>query len=80
MLRRRTAPLLALALAAATALVPASVSQAQEVPEPEAEVLPLIFVHGGFGSGQQFESQALRLTSNGYPPEYLEMFEHNSLA
>lgn len=43
------------------------------------ELRPMIFVHGGLGSGQQFETQALRLTSNGYPPEYIELFEHNSL-
>jgi triacylglycerol esterase/lipase EstA (alpha/beta hydrolase family) len=43
-------------------------------------VLPMIFVHGGFGSGQQFEAQALRFTSNGYPADHIEVFEHNSLA
>jgi pimeloyl-ACP methyl ester carboxylesterase len=43
-------------------------------------VRPMIFVHGGFGSGQQFEAQALRFASNGYPAELIEMFEHDSLA
>jgi hypothetical protein len=30
---------------------------------------PIIFVHGGSGSGAQFESQAWRFASNGYPLE-----------
>lgn len=77
-LHRRLALLLAVALVAATSMW-GSASQAQEGSGPD-EPLPLIFVHGGFGSGQQFEAQALRFTSNGYPAEYLEMFEHNSLA
>jgi pimeloyl-ACP methyl ester carboxylesterase len=42
--------------------------------------LPMIFVHGFMGSGQQFEAQALRFASNGYPDELIEMFEHDSLA
>jgi hypothetical protein len=44
------------------------------------EVRPMIFVHGGLGSGQQFEAQALRFASNGYPEDHIEMFEHDSLA
>lgn len=43
------------------------------------EVLPIVFVHGFLGSGQQFEALALRLTSNGYPADHIEMFEHDSL-
>jgi pimeloyl-ACP methyl ester carboxylesterase len=43
------------------------------------EVRPIIFIHGFLGSGQQFEAMALRLTSNGYPADHIEMFEHNSL-
>jgi triacylglycerol esterase/lipase EstA (alpha/beta hydrolase family) len=35
----------------------------------ENPIRPMIFVHGGAGSAQQFESQALRFASNGYPPE-----------
>ncbi|MEM2787854.1 MAG: hypothetical protein QXJ58_06260, partial [Archaeoglobaceae archaeon] len=41
---------------------------------------PIIFVHGGAGSGAQFESQAMRFTSNGYPAECLMVFEYNSSA
>ncbi|MFL5822488.1 MAG: alpha/beta hydrolase [Solirubrobacteraceae bacterium] len=39
----------------------------------------VIFVHGFEGSGAQFESQKLRLTSNGYPARYITVFEYNSL-
>lgn len=46
----------------------------------EGEHLPMVFVHGFLGSGSQFESQALRFASNGYPAETIYLFEHNSLA
>ena len=39
---------------------------------------PIVFVHGGSGSAQQFESQAMRFTSNGYPPSYIWVFEYDS--
>jgi pimeloyl-ACP methyl ester carboxylesterase len=40
---------------------------------------PVIFVHGFEGSGAQFESQQMRLTSNGYPQSFIAVFEYNSL-
>jgi pimeloyl-ACP methyl ester carboxylesterase len=39
---------------------------------------PIIFVHGGSGSGGQFESQAMRFTSNGYPQDYINVHEYDS--
>jgi hypothetical protein len=39
----------------------------------------VIFVHGFEGSGAQFESQKMRLTSNGYPDRDVVVFEYNSL-
>jgi hypothetical protein len=42
------------------------------------QVLPLIFVHGQSGSAQQFESQAMRFTSNGYPQDMLFAFEYST--
>lgn len=39
---------------------------------------PMIFVHGFEGSGQQFESQAMRFTSNGYPQNYIAVLEYDS--
>jgi pimeloyl-ACP methyl ester carboxylesterase len=39
---------------------------------------PLIFVHGGAGSGAQFESQKMRFTSNGYPERLVRVVEYDS--
>ena len=39
---------------------------------------PIIFIHGGSGSASQFESQAMRFTSNGFPQEYLFAYEYDS--
>jgi len=39
---------------------------------------PIIFVHGFEGSGQQFESQAMRFTSNGYPQNYIAVLEYDT--
>jgi pimeloyl-ACP methyl ester carboxylesterase len=39
---------------------------------------PIIFVHGGSGSGAQFESQAMRFTSNGYPQDRIAVVEYDS--
>ena len=39
---------------------------------------PIIFVHGGSGSGAQFESQAMRFTSNGYPQDHIRVLEYDS--
>jgi pimeloyl-ACP methyl ester carboxylesterase len=39
---------------------------------------PIIFVHGGSGSAAQFESQAMRFASNGYPHRYIQALEYDS--
>jgi hypothetical protein len=39
---------------------------------------PVIFVHGFEGSGSQFESQAMRLESNGYPAGWIGVLEYDS--
>ena len=41
-------------------------------------IRPMIFVHGFTGSAQQYEWQAMRFSSNGYPKEYLNAFEYDS--
>lgn len=41
---------------------------------------PIVFVHGGSGSGAQFEAQALRFASNFYPAEYVRVLEYDSSA
>ena len=40
--------------------------------------LPIVFVHGQSGSAQQFETQAMRFTSNDYPQELLFAFEYDT--
>jgi len=64
----------------AVLLIGSSSSLAGPAGAQASDVRPLVFVHGGLGSGQQFEAQALRLASNGYPADHIEMFEHDSLA
>ena len=43
-----------------------------------SSIHPIVFVHGGTGSGAQFESQKLRFTENGYPDRYVQVFEYDS--
>ena len=39
---------------------------------------PVVFVHGSAGSAAQFQTQAKRLASNGYPIEIIEAHEYDS--
>jgi hypothetical protein len=39
---------------------------------------PMIFVHGFAGSAGQFEAQAMRFTSNGYPADHIVAHEYDS--
>ncbi len=39
---------------------------------------PIVFVHGYAGSADQFESQALRFASNGYPASYISGYEYDT--
>jgi pimeloyl-ACP methyl ester carboxylesterase len=39
---------------------------------------PILFVHGIEGSGAQFESQAMRFASNGYPRRWIDEVDYNS--
>ncbi|GAB2674630.1 alpha/beta fold hydrolase [Thalassiella azotivora] len=39
---------------------------------------PVVFVHGSSGSASQFETQAQRLASNGYPVSWVEAHEYDS--
>lgn len=45
---------------------------------PEERVLPLIFVHGLAGSASQYQTQAMRFASNGYPADHILTFEYNT--
>jgi len=50
-----------------------------KVPTP-ANIKPIVFVHGFAGSAAQFESQAMRFESNGYPASYISAYEYDSAA
>jgi pimeloyl-ACP methyl ester carboxylesterase len=39
---------------------------------------PLIFVHGSAGSGGQYETQAQRFASNGFPADWIDVLEYDS--
>ncbi|TNY35862.1 alpha/beta fold hydrolase [Thermomonospora catenispora] len=71
MVRRLVALLATLLLAGA--LAPPGQARAR------APHRPVIFVHGFSGSGGQFETQARRLTSNGYRGDLIEAHEYDSL-
>ena len=43
-----------------------------------AQPTPMIFVHGNSGSAQQFETNAMRLTSNGFPQKRIFAYEYDS--
>jgi pimeloyl-ACP methyl ester carboxylesterase len=68
---------LAAVLIAGLLIAPAAVARIHR-PAVDYNHDAVIFVHGFDGSGAQFESQQLRLTSNGYPQNYIGVFEYNS--
>ena len=65
------------ALVMVGALLPASAASANYGGHRHAT--PVIFVHGMSGSAQQFETNAMRFTSNGYPDKRLYAYEYNTL-
>jgi len=69
---------LALALALVVPTAAYAGNNAPFNPEPPPGVGPIIFVHGGAGSAQQFDSQAMRFASNGWPVDLLFAFEYDS--
>jgi dienelactone hydrolase len=40
---------------------------------------PIIFLHGFFGSGTQFQTQAKRFAANGYPATFMESHDYDSI-
>jgi hypothetical protein len=75
-MRLRFIGLVAAIVVAAGILLPTTAS-ANRIPHIEG-THPVIFVHGGSGSGAQFESQAMRFESNFYPHEYIKVLEYDS--
>ncbi len=43
-----------------------------------SKALPIVFVHGGAGSGAQYASMAKRFASNGYPVDRIRTYEYDS--
>jgi len=68
---------LVLFVVAALAVTSPTASAAKR-PTPGGTMLPIVFVHGQTGSAQQFETQAMRFTSNGYPQHLLYAFEYDT--
>jgi pimeloyl-ACP methyl ester carboxylesterase len=66
---------IALVLATGALLIPSATASAGHTGE---EPLPIVFVHGGAGSGAQYASVARRFASNGYPPDRIRTFEYDS--
>lgn len=71
-IRSALGAVLVVVLAGASAVSPA------EAQGGHRDLRPVIFVHGGAGSGAQFETQAQRLTSNGYPADLIAVHEYDS--
>ncbi len=71
--RRRLLALIAGAVLA-VAGAPAPAAASAETPPYR----PVVFVHGSAGSAAQFQTQAKRLASNGYPIEAIEAHEYDS--
>jgi hypothetical protein len=72
--------LLAAAAVALVALVIVPAAGAKKKDKGLKNPTPVIFVHGGSGSGAQFESQQMRLTSNGFPQKRIYVLEYDTLA
>ncbi len=59
-------------------LVAAPATGANPKAQPAFRQNPILFVHGIEGSGAQFESQAMRFMSNGYPRRWIDEVDYNS--
>ncbi len=66
----------ALAVIASVVALVSPPAQAQTPPIPRN---PIIFVHGVLGSANQFESQSMRFTSNGYPIDHIVGLDYDSV-
>src|SRR5688572_8495829 len=74
--RRRYGASMVLVVAAVLAAPSQSAVAAEAGAKPPT---PVIFVHGNSGSAQQFETNAMRLTSNGFPQRRIFAYEYNTL-
>jgi pimeloyl-ACP methyl ester carboxylesterase len=76
--RWRFAAILTLLLTALSSAAAAPSPAGGEAAHPRPHLRPVVFVHGGAGSGAQFETQAMRLTGNGYPRGLIAVHEYDS--
>src|SRR5512147_2960833 len=72
--RRLRLTLMAVAFATGTLLASSAPAGASHT-DPS---LPIVFVHGGAGSGAQYASIAKRFASNGYPADRIRTLEYDS--
>ena len=73
---RSVVPMVVAAAAMFAAASPPAVAGEARAKQPT----PVIFVHGNSGSAQQFETNAMRLTSNGFPQNRIFAYEYDTLA
>jgi pimeloyl-ACP methyl ester carboxylesterase len=73
--RRAVAVLLGAVLLAVS--VGTGAGTAAAAPTQSTEPVPIVFVHGYFGSGAQYRTQAMRWASNGFPAERIRAFDYN---
>jgi pimeloyl-ACP methyl ester carboxylesterase len=71
----RRHPIGALVLALISALAFAALPSAASATK---QPTPMIFVHGGSGSAQQFETNAMRFDSNGFPHKRIFVYEYDT--
>jgi Lipase C-terminal domain/Lipase (class 2) len=72
--RLRVLTLLVALVAITVAAAPAQAKKGGKPKTPN----PVIFVHGQFGSADQFETDAMRFTSNGFPQGRLFVYEYDT--
>src|SRR5918998_478816 len=73
--RRAVAVLLGAVLLAVS--VGTGAGTAAAAPTQTTEQVPIVFVHGYYGSGAQYRTQAMRWASNGFPAERIRAFDYN---
>src|SRR4051812_7023917 len=79
MLRKVLAVAVATILLSTSGLLSTSeAGAAQAQPTQSSAVRPIVFVHGFSGGAQQYETQARRFASNGYPASFIEAHEYDS--
>lgn len=70
----------ALALGCALLAAAPAAAAAKTAKASTYEKRPILFVHGVLSNGGNFESQAMRFESNGYPKGWVEAISYDSLA